>query len=133
MNRFIFDSYTCVPALPRPNTCPQFRTADISGGLLINSLSPLILHAWQEGLRGYPGNLSKIIEDIIRCGCLLGYQGPDQHILSENLPTANNDPLMMERKIVEDLSCRRIAITDTSPPFISSPLGFAPKPDRSWC
>jgi hypothetical protein len=121
-----------VPAPPRPNTCPQFRTSDTSSGLLINSPSPLIVRTWQEGLRDYPGNLSEIIEGIIRYGCLLGYEGPDRHILSENLPTANNDPLTMERKIAEDLSCGRITVTDTSPPFISSPLGFAPKPDGSW-
>ena len=35
----------------------------------------------------------------------------------------------MERKIAENLSCGR---TDISPPFISSPLGFAPKLDGSW-
>ena len=110
----------------------MFQTANTSGPPLQNSPSPFITDAWRDALSCYPGNLSKILTDILKFGCLLGYNGPKVLILSDNMPTAKNDPDTMEKKITDDLLHRRIVITSATTPFISSPLGFVPKPDGSW-
>src|SRR5580692_3753029 len=90
LNSFNFNSRACQPALPRPNTSPKFPTSNIYDLPLTNSPSPFKTQAWQEALQGYPGELPTIITNILRYGCLLGYKGPRQLILSRNLDTANN-------------------------------------------
>jgi hypothetical protein len=135
VNSFEFNSQACQPALPRPNTSPKFPTSNIYDLPLTNSPSPFKTQAWQEALQGYPGELPTIITNILRYGCLLGYEGPQRLILSRNLDTANNDPETMEKKITDDLHQQRIIQTETTPPtspFMSSPLGFVPKPDGTW-
>ena len=109
-----------------------FQTANTSGSPLRESPSPFIIGAWLDALSHYPGNLPKILADILKFGCLLGYNGPKVLILSDNLPTAKNDPDTIEKKIADDLLHRRIVVTNATLPFISSPLGFVPKPDGSW-
>ena len=62
---------------------------------------------------------------------MIGYSGPEQAYISPNLKSANLAPGIMTTGIAKDLSCGRIVDSTTDSPFISSPLGFVPKPDNS--
>jgi Reverse transcriptase (RNA-dependent DNA polymerase)/RNase H-like domain found in reverse transcriptase len=96
---------------------------------LQDSPSPFHLDAWDTLLQSYPGDLRLIITNILRFGALIGYEGPDRYILSKNLLSANDAPDVMHDKLLEDLRLRRVLPTIPQQPFISSPLGFAPKHD----
>jgi len=96
---------------------------------LKSSPSPFHLDAWDTFLRLYPGDLRLTLTNILRFGSLVGYTGPDRYILSKNLLSANDAPEVMHDKLLDDLRLRRVVSTIPQPPFISSPLGFAPKHD----
>lgn len=110
----------------------MFQLYDTSKPPLTNSPSPLIPSAWEHLLQQYPGDLPVHLLNILRFGAMLGYTGPETLILSPNLPTAALHPEVMDEKIQSDLKRGRVAIASPAFPFISSPLGFVPKPDGSW-
>jgi hypothetical protein len=62
---------------------------------------------------------------------MIGYSGPEQAYISPNLKSANLALGIITTRIAKDLSCGRIVDSTTDSPFISSLLGFVPKPDNS--
>ena len=70
---------------------------------------------------------------ILRFGAQLGYEGPNAFILSKNLASALADTEIIDKKLAEDLRCRRVEkVTNPTMPFISSPLDLVPKHDGGW-
>lgn len=91
---------------------------------------PLIAAGWKTYLHNHPDKQYKaIILDIIKFGAKIGYTGPKQLILSQNLPTANDAPDVLAADLQTQIDCDRVTQIDIIPEFfISSPLGLAPKP-----
>jgi hypothetical protein len=96
---------------------------------LNNSPSPFILPSWEALLSQYPGSLPVTLAGILKYGCQLGYNGPLQFILSQNLKSAYIDQSTISDKLTLDLALRRVVSRTPSFPFISSPLGLVPKGD----
>ena len=70
---------------------------------------------------------------IIQSGARIGYMGPDQHILSENLSSATEDPTTLTKDLEKQIANDRVTpIATPWKSFISSPLGLVPKPDGGW-
>ena len=127
------NAFPCLPAPPRPNTTNRFQLVDASRPPLQNSPSPLKPTAWAELLSSYPGSIRIHLPMILRFGAQLGYEGPNAFILSKNLASALADTEMIDKKLAEDLRCRRVEeVTIPTMPFISSPLGLVPKHDGGW-
>ena len=99
---------------------------------LINSPSPFILPSWEALLSQYPGSLPVTLAGILKYGCQIGYNGPPQLILSQNLKSAQTDHSLISDKLISDLALRRVISRTHSFPFISSPLGLVPKADGSY-
>jgi len=121
------------PARPQINTEPRFVTSQRSQPLT-NSPSPLKAHHWRAALGKYPTNLGDILADIITYGALVGYDGSNSHILSNNLTSAADAPHIIDKQLAEDLRLGRVTVAndiahDWSQPFISSPVGLVPKSD----
>ena len=114
-----------VPA--RPNTDLHFSHVDKSRPPLQSSPSPLNPEAWLELLREYPGSLGTIVCDILIYGTQIGYEGPEQLILSKNLTSSEMNRPFLTSQIESDLQKRRIRPVLPSHPLISSPLGLVPK------
>lgn len=65
-----------------------FSLVDYTASLA--KLEPLLTAGWEIALRDYPNKQYKAtILAIIKFGVKIGYIGPKQLILSQNLPTAN--------------------------------------------
>jgi hypothetical protein len=99
---------------------------------LNNSPSPFILPSWEALLSQYPGSLPVILVGILKYGCQIGYNGPLQFILSQNLKSAQIDRSTISDKLISDLALRRVSSRTPSFPFISSPLGLVPKGDGGY-
>ena len=82
---------------------------------------------WLQMLSNYPGPLGRLLHNIIIYGAQLGYDGPEQLILSKNLASASASPGLITTQVTDDLMKKRIARATLSTPFISSPLGLVPK------
>lgn len=123
--------FTCLPTSARPNTLILFPLVDASKPRLLRSPSPFIIHAWSRLLLQYPNQDLRIhLVILLRFGCLLGYTGPNTFMLSSNLPSALIDPSVIDEKLSQDLSTRRVVeVVDPVSPFITSPLGLVPKHD----
>jgi hypothetical protein len=115
--------------LPRPNCNLLFAAFDPSDPPLRDSPSPLCIQAWIENLQRYPGLLPYIIHGILTFGARTGYDGPDQFIISRNLPLSAEDQLLIDAKVSVDEAAGLIERVFPSPPFICSPLGMVPKHD----
>jgi len=102
---------------------------DANQPLLNNSPSPFILPSWKALLSQYPGSLPVTLAGILKYGCQIGYNGPPQLILSQNLKSAHIDQSTISDKLISDLALRRVVSRTPSFPFISSPLGLVPKGD----
>jgi Reverse transcriptase (RNA-dependent DNA polymerase) len=130
--------FVCQPAPPRPNTTPLFPLFDPNEERLTASPSPFNIPAWRHLLTDYPGNLPDWLVGILTSGCHLGDEGPPQFIVSDNLPSATLAPDIITTKLVADLSLQRVAQYNPwptgqhPPPFISSPLGLAPKSNGTF-
>lgn len=88
----------------------------------------MIAEAWQVQLtdRVYVQTLLYIIE----YGAKIGYRGPDQLILSENLSSADEAPETLQADLNQQYQCDRLTEVHQIPErFISSPLGLVPKGD----
>lgn len=66
---------------------------------------------------------------ILRFGALIGYQGPDAHIVSPNLSSALLDANIIQKKLNDNLLAGRVIPATQTTPFISSPLGLVPEPN----
>jgi hypothetical protein len=73
--------------------------------------------------------LAQKIDGMITYGCKLGYEGPLERITTNNLSTAQLDPESMTQMLEADLQLKRVSRSTGEFPFISSPLGFVPKPN----
>ena len=60
-------------------------------------------------------------------GCLVGYCGPEAHIINENLKSAQIDTQVITDGIANDLRKKRVREASSAPSFICSPLGLVPK------
>ncbi len=70
---------------------------------------------------------------VLRFGVELGYKGPDNFILSDNLALAMEDPTIIKKKLQEDLASGRLTpVHQFSCQFICSLLGLVPKHDGGW-
>jgi len=108
---------------------------------LKNSPSPFIPPSWEALLSQYPGSLPVTLAGILKYGCQIGYNGPPQFILSQNLKSAQSgqsdqldqsDQSEISDKLISDLALRRVVLRNPSFPFISSPLGLVPKGDGGY-
>lgn len=93
---------------------------------------PLKREGWSKRLEAHPDRyyVNMIIE-IIEYGAKIGYQGPSQRILSDNLSSAKNAPDIISRDLEDQVKHNRVTQVDILPVhFISSPLGLVPKPNE---
>lgn len=92
---------------------------------------PLIAVGWEKALKDHPDKLYRaVILDIIKFGAKIGYMGPKQRILSENLPTANDAPGLLAKDLQVQIKLNRVTQVNQSqlPEFlICSPLGLVEK------
>ena len=116
----------------RPNTTVLFDIYDDSKLPIANSPSPLISPSWESLLQSYPGDLPNTLTKILEFGTLVGYNGPQSLIISDNQDSVYLSPRIIDSKLQDDLSRGRIVATTTQPPFISSPLGLVPKSDGGF-
>ena len=118
----------------RPNTTVLFPIFDPSSNKLSDSPSPFIISGWRDLLYLYPGDLPETLINILDYGALLGYEGPDQRIVSRNHSTVNISPDDIKSKLEVDIAQSRIVIALLNPSdrFISSPLGLVPKNDGGF-
>lgn len=69
-----------------------------------------------------------MIVDIIRFGAKIGYTGPKQRIMSQNLPTADSAPDVLAKDLETQLKYDCVTrMIDVPEFFISLPLGLKPK------
>lgn len=126
-------SRTQPPRRPERNAVPRFLVVDNRAPPLSDSPSPLIAEHWLAALADYPGHLPYLLSDIITFGARLGYEGPEQFVLADNLASALEDPEVIDRQLESDLRLGRVtevAVPDA--PLIISPLGLVPKQDGGW-
>ena len=127
------NAFLCLPAPLRPNTSNCFQLVDISQPPFQNSLSLLKPTTRAELLSNYPGSIQIYFPMILCFGIQLGYEGPNTFILSKNLASALADTEIIDKKLAEDLRCRRVKkVTNLISLFISSLLGFVPKYNGGW-
>ena len=96
---------------------------------------PLIPTAWEHLLSDHPDRFyAHTIVQIIRHGARIGYTGPDQIMLSPNLPSANDSVETLSKDLQEQKTHHRlIPIPKLGDRFISSPLGLIPKAEtNTW-
>jgi hypothetical protein len=107
---------------------------------LVNTQSPLLENhgplrpqAWQQRLRHHPDKCyARTLVDIIRHGAKVGYTGPRQCIVADNLTSAADAPEVLTADLHKQLAKGQLGQTADLPEhFISSPLGLVPKPDGS--
>ena len=124
-------NFRCKPAPQRPNTTLSLQLVDSHQPPLNNSSSLFILPLWEALLSQYPGSLPVTLAGILKYRCQIGYNGPPQFILSQNLKSAHLDQSTISDKLISDLALRRVLSIGRTPsfPFISSPLGLVPKGD----
>ena len=96
---------------------------------MLGSPSPLRREAWRRLLSSYPGNLPLLLDGILTFGARLGYEGPEQFILSRNLPIELPDHDVLDKKAAADLAAGLIAPITPKHPCMVSPLGVVPKGD----
>ena len=98
------------------------------------STSPLNPWAWEELFRTHPDRLyARTLVDTIRHGVRIGYEGPDQFIISKNLASANDDPATPTAGLTQNTHGRlKLIIPDPSQRFICSPIGLVLKSDGGW-
>ena len=73
------------------------------------------------------------IFDIIKYGAKIGYTGPDQFIIGENLSSAMEAPEIITKDLENQIAKDRVTKLDILPSkFISSPLGLVPKSKGGW-
>jgi hypothetical protein len=121
-------AYPCLPAPPRPNTSIKFQLYDHTRRPLHDTPSSLNANAWEVLLQPYPGELGTQLGNILRYGCMLGYEGPERFQITPNLKTAFDLPHVMDKNVHCDLELGRIVrVEKPTFPFQSSPLGFVPK------
>lgn len=135
--------FPCLPAPSRPNTSPNFNVVDASRPVLRDSPSPFHPSAWVELLRQYPGPLGIHLSMILRFGAEVGYQGPqDAFILSKNLTSSREDPLIIDTKLEDDLRMHRVipvinplhgAVKKLACPRLPIPIGGVPSRAREPC
>jgi len=100
----------------------------------VRNRGPLLETGWDHWLQNHPNpGLQNTLIDIIRYGAFIGYTGPPQFILGENLPSALNNPTSITKDIKKRESTSQILRLTTLPAkYIASQLGLAPKQDGTW-
>lgn len=95
---------------------------------------PLKREGWNQRLIHHPDRFYvNMILDIIEFGAKIGYQGPPQQILSENLSSATDSPDIISRDLDNQINHDRVTRIDILPTqFILSPLGLVRKPNGGW-
>ena len=65
---------------------------------------PLKREGWSQRLEAHPGRYYvNMILDIIEYGAKIGYQGPSQRILSDNLSSAKDAPDIISRDLEDQV------------------------------
>lgn len=92
---------------------------------------PLIAAGWKMALTDYSDKIyTAVILDIIRYRAKIGYTGPKQRILNENLPTANKAPDLITEDLQTQIRLDRVTQVDTEnllASLICSPLDLVEK------
>jgi hypothetical protein len=127
---------TCKDAITKKDRfsfTPPYKLVDKSSSPL-KTPGPLHPNAWKRHLTNHPNRqFAETLFDIITYGAKLGYEGPNQMLLSRNLTSVANDPETLSADIEHQVSLGKLGKLDTLPEyFISSPLGLVPKSDGSW-
>ena len=97
-------AYPCLPTPLRLNTIIKFRLADASKPPKTNSPSIMKPKAWIDLLARYSGSLRIYHPMVLRFWAELGYEGPDAFILSDNLASVLEDPIIIKKKLQEELA-----------------------------
>jgi hypothetical protein len=111
-------------AFPLTAPCPPHLTCR----------GPLKVAGWALHLRNHPDqSYVNSLLDIITFGAKLGYTGPDQLVVSDNLASALLQPDDITSDIEKRIALLQIRRIDTVPSkYICSPLGLTPKSDGGW-
>ena len=101
-----------------------------------NSRTPLRAFALQEELAVHPDQnfVHELIHNI-QCGCNIGYAGPQFSHCNRNLPSAYQQPSILDSALTEECKAGRILGPFDAPPlpnFRCSDLGLVPKHDGGW-
>ena len=112
----------------------KFRLVDLFYFSLKQFLFLFNTHIWATLFHLYKRPLMSQLILILRFGALLGYQGPDAYIISNNLSFALFDLDIIKQKFNKDLLLGCVIYVTKKKPFISSLLGLVPKRYRGlWC
>jgi hypothetical protein len=95
---------------------------------------PLKRDDWLDMLRDHSDlAYTRVILGIIQCDAKIGYIGPPQLILSENLTFVNEAPDIITNDVNSQVERNRIAqVNDVLEFFISFSLGLVSKPNDDW-
>jgi hypothetical protein len=74
----------------------------------MDSPSPLKARHWRTAFARYPTYLGDTLTDIITYDALIGFTGPTQHIISNNLLSASNVPDIIDKQLDSDLHLGRV-------------------------
>lgn len=94
-------------------------------------LTPIDLSRFEKELEEYPDReIAEELKNGFEYGFNIKFEGPQQLVLSKNLPSANKAPNIIRQKIAKELAAGRIAGPFKTPPFTNfrvSPIGLVPK------
>ena len=100
------------------------------------SLTPLHVSTLKDELATHPDQnfVHELIHNI-QHGCSIGYNGPQFAHCSKNLPSAYQEPLILDNTLAQECNAGRILGPFDNPPlpdFCCSGLGLVPKHDGGW-
>ncbi len=95
---------------------------------------PLNASAWQTQLAEHPDRIYvQTLLFIIEHEAKIGYRGPDQLILSENLPSTNEASDTLQADLTQQVRCDRLTLIHHVPHrFIFSSLRLVSKGNGRW-
>ena len=93
--------------------------------------TPIDLSQFEAELAEYPDRECALeLQNGFKYGFDIKFEGPQQLVLSKNLPSANKAPDVVRHKIAKELDAGRVADPFKTPPFPNfrvSPIGLVPK------
>jgi hypothetical protein len=122
-------TFSRLPAHARPNTCSPFQLLS-PWAIPLSPSPPILTHSLGKFSWGYTLVRYLWLAGILKYGCLLGYDGPPQFILSKNLKPSELAPSIITEKLSSGLAIGRVILA-ASPPFPPSvhllPIRFSTK------
>ena len=117
-----------------PQHLQQFITAHKS---TLHPRTPINVHHLHQELSSHPDQafVKQLIHNL-QYGCAIGYSGSQFSHCSTNLPSAFQQPSVLDTSLASECSAGRILGPFQSPPLPNlrcSGLGVIPKHDGGWC